>query len=137
MSRTTAMWISTSPVGAACITVMTILPCQGAEVSGGGEGCKLGCGGGVEEEGGGGGVFEDFLLLSLPCFLDQLRNFREQHAKPHVVIAEKSIAVVQNIVVAEVKDTREGASLPDICPHCGAALTASAATHYPGESLRA
>jgi voltage-gated potassium channel len=70
-------------------------------------------------------------------FLDQLRNFREQHAKPHVVIAEKSIAVVQNIVVAEVKDTREGASLPDICPHCGAALTASAATHYPGESLRA
>ena len=36
-------------------------------------------------------------------FLDQLRNYREQHAKPHVVIAESSIAIVQNFAVPEVE----------------------------------
>jgi voltage-gated potassium channel len=70
-------------------------------------------------------------------FLDQLRNYREQHAKPHVV-AEKSIAVVQNFVVTEAKDACEGATVPAVCPHCGAAIAASAAAHRPGsESLRA
>jgi len=71
-------------------------------------------------------------------FLDQLRNYREQHAKPHVVIAEKSIAVVQNFVVAEVNDARGSATGPAVCPHYGAVMAASAATRRPGgESLRA
>ena len=71
-------------------------------------------------------------------FLDQLRNYREQHAKPHLVIAENSIAIVQNFAVTEVKDAREGAAMPAVCPHCGAALAASAAAHRPGgEPMRA
>jgi voltage-gated potassium channel len=71
-------------------------------------------------------------------FLDQLKHYREHHPKPHVVIAEKSIAVVQNFVVAEVKEAREVAAMPANCPHCGAALGASAAGHHSGgESLRA
>jgi voltage-gated potassium channel len=71
-------------------------------------------------------------------FLDQLRNYRERHAKPHVVIAEKSIAVAQNFVVTEVKEVHEGATIPAVCPHCGAAIAASAAALRPGgESLRA
>jgi voltage-gated potassium channel len=71
-------------------------------------------------------------------FLDQLRNYREQHARPHVVIAEKSIAVAQNFVVTAAKDAREGATGPAVCPHCGAAIAASAAAHRPGaEPLRA
>ena len=71
-------------------------------------------------------------------FLDQLRTYREQHAKPHVIIAESSIAIVQNFAVTEAKDARAGATMPAVCPHCGAALAASAAAHRPGgESLRA
>lgn len=70
-------------------------------------------------------------------FLDQLRNYREQHAKPHVVIADKSIAIVQNFAGAEVKDVRDGAPMPDICPHCGAAMAARAAHRPDGDPLRA
>src|SRR5262249_18026941 len=69
-------------------------------------------------------------------FLDQLRAWREQHGKAHVVIAEKSIAIVQNFSVTEV--AREGAPLPRVCPHCGAALAGSAAAYQSeGETLRA
>jgi hypothetical protein len=60
-------------------------------------------------------------------FLDQLRNYREQHAKSHVVIAESSIAIMQNFAVTEVKDAREGATMPGVCPHCGAAMAGGAA----------
>ena len=68
-------------------------------------------------------------------FLDQLRAYREQHGKPHVVIAEKSIAVVQNFTVTDGND--EPAAMPGRCPHCGAVF-ASAATHLDDrESLRA
>jgi hypothetical protein len=43
---------------------------------------------------------------------------------------------VQNFAVTEVKDAREGATMPAVCPHCGAAIAASAAAQRPGgESL--
>jgi voltage-gated potassium channel len=69
-------------------------------------------------------------------FLDQLRAYREQHGKPQVVIAEKSIAIVQNITVTDGKS--EQAATPGVCPHCGAPLAAAAISHGEDrESLRA
>src|ERR1700753_3809708 len=53
-------------------------------------------------------------------FLDQLKHYREQHGHPHVVIAEKSIAIVQNFSVTEIKEAAEPAAKPEVCPHCGA-----------------
>jgi voltage-gated potassium channel len=71
-------------------------------------------------------------------FLDQLRTWREQHGKTHVVLAEKSIAIVQDFSMTEIKGAREDASQPSVCPHCGAALTGSAAAYRSGgESRRA
>ena len=43
----------------------------------------------------------------------------------HVVIAEKS--VVQNFVVTEAKDVHDEVTMPQVRPHCGAAIAASAA----------
>jgi hypothetical protein len=63
-------------------------------------------------------------------FLDQLRTYREQHDKAAVVIAEKSIAIVQNFAVTEVGG--EQAAMPAVCPHCGAALVSSAAASGSG-----
>lgn len=70
-------------------------------------------------------------------FLDQLRHHREHQGKPHVVIAEKSIAIVQNFAVSEIKEAGEPAATPAVCPHCGAAFGVAAAHQAGGESLRA
>jgi voltage-gated potassium channel len=71
-------------------------------------------------------------------FLDQLRTYREQHGGAGGIIAEKPIAIVQNISVTEVKSAREEASKPAVCPHCGAPLAGSAAAYQSGaESRRA
>jgi voltage-gated potassium channel len=68
-------------------------------------------------------------------FLDQLRAYREQHGKPHVVIAEKSIAIVQNFTVTETKGEQ---AVPGYCPHCGAPLAAAVQPHDEDrKSLRA
>jgi hypothetical protein len=42
------------------------------------------------------------------------QNYREQHGKAHVVVAEKSIAIVQNLAVTEAQHAREGVSMPGI-----------------------
>jgi voltage-gated potassium channel len=61
-------------------------------------------------------------------FIDQLKNYREQHAKPQIVIAEKSIAIVQNISVTEVREAGEPVTAaPGVCPHCGALFGAGTA----------
>jgi voltage-gated potassium channel len=71
-------------------------------------------------------------------FLDQLKAWREQHGQAHVVVAEKSIAIMQNFSVTEVRGAREDASQATVCPHCGAALAGSAAAYQSGgESRRA
>jgi voltage-gated potassium channel len=68
-------------------------------------------------------------------FLDQLKNYREQHAKAPVIIAEKSIAIVQNFSVTEINGAGEPAG---VCPHCGALFGAGAAAQAAaGESHRA
>ena len=66
-------------------------------------------------------------------FLDQLRAYREQHGKTHVVIAEKSIAIVQNFTVAEADSEQ---AVPGRCPHCGA-LFGAATNGEDHRSLRA
>ena len=73
-------------------------------------------------------------------FLDQLRTYREQHGTAPVIIAEKSVAIVQNFTVSEINDAREGGATPAVCPHCGAALASPAIGHDAGngeEALRA
>ena len=73
-------------------------------------------------------------------FLDQLRTYREQQGKAHVVMAEKSIAIAQNFAVTGVGDPRENASLPGVCPHCGHVLALPAVRRDAGngnEALRA
>jgi voltage-gated potassium channel len=69
-------------------------------------------------------------------FLDQLRAYREQQeGKPQIVIAEKSIAIVQNFTVTDGKG--EQAAMPARCPHCGAAFAGAATNGEDRESLRA
>jgi len=68
-------------------------------------------------------------------FLDQLRAYREEHGKPQIVIAEKSIAIVQNFTVTDGKGGQ--AAVPDRCPHCGAVFATSATNGEDRESLRA
>ena len=73
-------------------------------------------------------------------FLDQLRIYREQHGRAPVIIAEKSVAIVQNFAVTEINDAREGGATPAVCPHCGAALASPAIGHDAAngdEALRA
>lgn len=70
-------------------------------------------------------------------FLDQLRHHRERHGKPQIVIAEKSIAIMQNFAVTEVSEASQPAATPGVCPHCGAAFDAGPAPKASGESLRA
>jgi voltage-gated potassium channel len=70
-------------------------------------------------------------------FLDQLRHHRERHGKPQIVIAEKSIAIVQNFAVTEVREASQPAATPGVCPHCGAPFEAGPAHKAGGESLRA
>jgi voltage-gated potassium channel len=68
-------------------------------------------------------------------FLDQLRTYREQHAKAPIVIEE---TIVQNIAVTEIMG--EQAAVQAVCPHCGAALASPAIGHDAGngnEALRA
>jgi hypothetical protein len=70
-------------------------------------------------------------------FLDQLRIYREQHAKAPIVIEE---TIVQNFAVTEINDAREDGATPAVCPHCGAALASPALGHDAGngnEALRA
>jgi hypothetical protein len=65
-------------------------------------------------------------------FLDQLKAHRERHGHghhPHVVINEKSIAIVQNFVAADPKDMASHAAHPGVCPHCGALLSSGPAPH--------
>jgi voltage-gated potassium channel len=78
-------------------------------------------------------LFSGFITVG---FLDQLKAHRESHGhgRPHVVIAEKSIAIVQNFVAADARDVAAHAAHPTVCPHCGGMLAAGAAPH--GESLR-
>jgi voltage-gated potassium channel len=73
-------------------------------------------------------------------FLDQLRAYREEHGKegdkPHVVIAEKSIAIVQNFTVTDGQS--EQVAIPGRCPHCGAVLEGAGTTlRDDHQSLRA
>jgi voltage-gated potassium channel len=56
-------------------------------------------------------------------FLDQLKIYREQHAKPQVVISETSVAIVQNFAIADGKG--EQAPTPGRCPHCGEVFAAA------------
>jgi hypothetical protein len=51
------------------------------------------------------------------------------------VIAEKSIAIVQNFTVTDGKG--EQAAMPGRCPHCGAVFAGAAANGEDRESLRA
>jgi voltage-gated potassium channel len=67
-------------------------------------------------------------------FLDQLRHHREQHAKPQVVISEKSIAVVQNFTASE---ANERTSIAGVCPHCGATFASVAPNGEDRGTLRA
>jgi voltage-gated potassium channel len=65
-------------------------------------------------------------------FLDQLRIYREQQARAPVIIAEKSVAIVQNFTVTEINDAREVGAKPAVCPHCGAALGGGPAANGSG-----
>src|SRR5262249_40753843 len=62
-------------------------------------------------------------------FLDQLRAYREQHPKPQVGIAEKAIAIVQNVRVMEASEQAAQPPVPGVCPHCGALLAPAATPH--------
>jgi len=68
-------------------------------------------------------------------FLDQLRAYREQHGKPHIVIAEKSIAIVQNFNISDGKVDQ--AAMAARCPHCGAVFASATTQRDDRESLRA
>jgi voltage-gated potassium channel len=58
-------------------------------------------------------------------FLDQLKNYREQHARP-VVVSENSLTILQNFAVSEPAAVADHTAAADVCPHCGAALTVAA-----------
>jgi len=65
-------------------------------------------------------------------FLEQLKNYREQHAKPQILVSEQTIAIVQGLAAAEAKDLTGGAGAPsmqDICSHCGGMLSLAGARH--------
>lgn len=70
-------------------------------------------------------------------FLDQLRMYREQHAKAPAAIGETPVAIVQNLAGSGGGDEPEGAPASAVCPHCGAALATGAGAYQAGESLRA
>jgi len=56
----------------------------------------------------------------------------------HGACRHREKSVVQNFVVTEAKDVRDEVTMPQVRPHCGATIAASAAAHrLRGESLRA
>jgi Ion channel len=68
-------------------------------------------------------------------FLDQLRTYREEHGKAGVIIAEESVAIVQNFAVTEVGG--EQAAMPTVCPHCGHVLAPRAIRRGAGNGNQA
>ncbi len=69
-------------------------------------------------------------------FLDQLKLYRERHAKTTVAVSEKTISITQSFRerVGEVRDLadfpaatpergRTLPAMPDICPHCGSVFS--------------
>jgi voltage-gated potassium channel len=71
-------------------------------------------------------------------FLDQLRHYREEHPKPRTGMAKKPVMIVQGFNALDAKEQAAHTAQPSVCPHCGVAFPAGAATHEAsGESLRA
>jgi voltage-gated potassium channel len=73
-------------------------------------------------------------------FLDQLRMYRERHAKVNSAVSEQGISIAQSVgeragdigalpeavaVPAHGRDGRISSAMPGICPHCGSILAAT------------